>query len=416
MYALVDCNSFFASCEQIFRPDLRGKPVVVLSNNDGCVVARSREAKALDIPDLHAYFKIKPYLEQHNVAVFSSNYELYGDISNRVADVLQEYTPQMEVYSIDESFLLLDGISTNYVEYGKRIKHRVWRDVRMPVCVGVGETKTLSKLANHIAKKSHRLEGVCVLDKPEEWNRVFKKLPVDKVWGVGRRISKRLHVMGIYSVYDLKRASPKLLRREFSVDLERTICELNGERCLAFAEDTPAKQQIFSTRSFGQKVYDIQGLHQAVSQYATRAANKLRRQQSLVSVVLVFIETSRFHHTPLHRRHVVQLPYPTNDTRTIIQAVKAGVDKIFVPDNPYCRAGVGLIEIIPEAHLQLNFFNAYQSAKSEELMKIVDTINQGNQNNISFASSGIDPYWKMQRKLKSPAYTTQLADLPKVQV
>ena len=416
MYALVDCNSFYASCEQIFRPDIRGKPVVVLSNNDGCIVARSKEAKDLQIPDLQAYFKLKPFLDRHGVHVFSSNYELYADISSRVVDVMNEYAPEMEVYSIDESFLLLDGLNENYYDYGQNIKNKIWRDVRMPVCVGVAETKTLSKLANHIAKKSKKLNGVCVIDDIDQWDGVFKKLRVSKIWGVGRRLTARLEAEGVCSVYDLKQADHNIIKKNYNINLARTVCELNGERCLALETQPPAKQQIYSTRSFGQKVYGLEGLHQAVSQHATTAMEKLRKQNSLVGTVQAFIETSRFSSTPIHRSHVIKLPIPTNDTSAVIGAVKKIVESIYVPNMPYAKAGVGLIEIISEENLQFNLFNHSQMARSESLMKVLDGINHSGVGHVSFASSGIDQFWKMQRKFKSPSYTTRLNELVSVSV
>ncbi|NRB39046.1 MAG: Y-family DNA polymerase [Pseudomonadales bacterium] len=418
MYALVDCNSFYASCEQIFRPDLRDQPVVVLSNNDGCIVARSKEAKALNIPDLEAYFKQRDFLAKHNVKVFSSNYELYADISNRVTEVLSEFCTDMEVYSIDESFMMLPestGAVDDYVDYGMLIKDTVWRDVRMPVCVGMGRSKTLSKLANHIAKKSKRLNGVCVINEAEPWYPVFKKLPVNKVWGIGSRISTRLSYIGVHSVYDLIQRDAKELRAYFGVNVERTQSELMGHSCYDLEQVPPAKKQIFSTRSFGVKVETLQGLEQAVSQYASQAAVKLRKQDCLVKQVLVFIETSRFIENRYNRKTVVQLVFPTNDTSAIVAAAKKGLRSIFKDGYRYHKAGVGLLDIKAKDPFQLNFFNTYQSPKSQQLMAVIDKINKHKQQ-VFFASSGIDPQWKMQRVLKSPAYTTQLDELPLVKM
>lgn len=413
MYALVDCNSFFASCEQIFRPELRDKPVVVLSNNDGCVVARSKEAKALNIPDLQAYFKIKDQLIAGNVKVFSSNYELYADISQRVVNVLREYTDELEIYSIDESFLQLDGFQENFYLYGQSIKEQIWRDVRMPVCVGVGQTKTLSKLANRIAKKSKKLNGVCVLENLGDWSEVFKKIPIGDIWGIGSRLTKRLNLLGIHSVYELKQANSKWIRKHFGVTVERVAAELNGERCYQLDKQPKNKQQIFSTRSFGEKVTNLQALQQSVSQYAQRAAIKLRKQNGLTKTLLVFIETSRFEQKRLSRQQVITLDHPTNDTRMLIKAAKQGVASVFEPDYRYARAGVGLLDIRDENPTQLNLFDRYQSDRSKKLMQVVDSLNK-KEPQVFFASSGIDPFWSMRRKLKSPAYTTSLSDLPVV--
>ena len=245
MLALVDCNACYASCEQIFRPDLRGKPVVVLSNNDGCIVTRNKEAKALAIPDLEPYFKIKHLLARQQVQVFSSNYELYGDISQRVMTTLERFGSAIEIYSIDEAFLDVSGIP-DLQAHGLRIKNTCWREQRMPVCVGIAATKTLAKLANHIAKRSQKLDGVCVIEKPDRWSAVFGKIAVAKVWGVGSRISKRLAAWGVYSVEDLRRQSPKQLRQDFGVVLERTVRELNGEPFLELETQPPPQKRRYS--------------------------------------------------------------------------------------------------------------------------------------------------------------------------
>ena len=415
MYALVDANSFYASCEQVFRPELRDQPVVVLSNNDGCIVARSRAAKALKIPDLQPYFKIKSLLAKHQVHVFSSNYELYADLSSRVVAVLEEFAPQLEVYSIDESFLCLDGLSVDWRAYGLQIKQRLWRDVRMPVCVGMGQTKTLAKLANHIAKKSAKLEGVCILHAVDDWHAVFKKLPVEKIWGVGRRLAKRLNRLDIYSVYDLKVANAKHIRRQFGVMLERTVAELNGERCISVDTQPINKKQIYSTRSFGQKVQQLSDLQQAISQYASTAAVKLRKQNSVVKTIVVFIQTSRFVDNAYSNTVTIALPYSTNDSCTIIAAAKQGVARLYRPGLAYAKAGIGLVEIDDATAIQLNFFNQYQSAKSLRLMAVVDQLNH-QQQQIFFASSGIDPFWRMQRQMKSPSYTTSLEQIPVIKI
>ena len=415
MYALVDANSFYASCEQVFRPELRDQPVVVLSNNDGCIVARSRAAKALKIPDLQPYFKIKPFLAKHQVHVFSSNYELYADLSSRVVSVLEEFAPQLEVYSIDESFLCFDGLSVDWRAYGLQIKQRIWRDVRMPVCVGMGQTKTLAKLANHIAKKSAKLKGVCVLHAGNNWDAVFKKLPVETIWGVGRRLAKRLNRLHIYSVYDLKVANAKHIRHQFGVTLERTVAELNGERCVNIDTQPSNKKQIYSTRSFGQKVQQLSDLQQAISQYASTAAVKLRKQNSVVKTIVVFIQTSRFIDDAYSNTITIALPHATNDTRTIISAAKQGVSRLYRPGLAYAKAGIGLVEIDDATSVQLNFFSQYQSTKSLKLMEVVDKLNC-QQKQVFFASSGINPFCRMRRQLKSPSYTTDIEEIPMIKI
>jgi len=415
MYALVDCNSFYASCEQIFRPDLKAKPVVVLSNNDGCIVARNQAAKALGIPDLQAYFKVRDLLTAHNVQVFSSNYELYADISNRVIQELEALAPIVEVYSIDESFLLLDGLAIQPLQYGQQIKQTLLQHIGMPVCVGFAPTRTLAKLANHIAKKSKRLDGVCLIQQIQDWDQVFKKLAVSSIWGVGSRTAKRLALFNIYSVYDLKQASAKALGQHFSINLERTIAELNGERCIELDIYPKNKQRIFSSRSFGQRITTLAGLQQAISQYASTATHKLRQQQSLCSTVTICIETSRFDAKPYRASWLSPLAYPSNDTRMIIDAAQRALNNIYQPGYAYAKAGVGLLNLCDYKPTQLNIFNQYQSQRSVNLMQTLDQLNHHSQQ-VFFASSGIDPYWGMQRNLKSPAYTTKLSDLPSIKI
>lgn len=277
MFALVDVNNFYASCEQLWEPKLRNRPVVVLSNNDGCVVARSKEAKAIGAPMGAPWFKLRDLAQQHRIIALSSNYELYASMSNRVVDVLRDFTPELEVYSIDESFLSLEGMSGisqgDLVAYGQQIQQRIAQWVGLPVCVGIGPTKTLAKFANHLAKKNASFQGVCditVLSQAEQ-DRWMASNEVGEVWGVGRRISKRLGTMGINTVLDLKRADPEPIRRAFNVVLQKTVEELNGTSCLPLELMAPAKQQIMSSRSFGQSVYDLDELEEAVATYISRA-------------------------------------------------------------------------------------------------------------------------------------------------
>lgn len=294
MFALIDCNSFYASCEQVFRPDLRGKPVVVLSNNDGFVVARSKEAKALGIPDLEPYFKVEHLLKKHGVTVFSSNYPLYGDLSSRVMQTLKQFSPEIEVYSIDEMFLRPANIFENLKDYGHLMRNAVWKQVRIPVGVGMAPTKTLAKLANRAAKKINALNYVCVLEREDQREWLLRKVPVKDIWGIGSRISARLNLMGIYTGWDLANADTKNLRRHFSVCLERTVEELNCISCLDLEELPPTKKQIYCTRSFGEKATELEPILQATSLYATRAAEKLRKQNHFVKTLHVILQTSPF--------------------------------------------------------------------------------------------------------------------------
>jgi DNA polymerase V len=411
----VDCNSCYASCEQIFRPDLRGKPVVVLSNNDGFVVARSKEAKALGIGDLQTFFKIEPVLKANNVAIFSSNYPLYGDISRRVMDTLRGFAPTVEVYSIDEMFLDFDGLQEDWKLYGQTIKQTLWKHIRMPVGVGIAPTKTLTKLANRTAKNIPKCQGVCVLDEPYKWQWVQKRTPVNKLWGIAKRLAQRLSELGIYTAYDLATSDSKLLRRRFGVNVERMVEELNGTSCLALEESPPAKQQIFSSRSFGEKLVFLEPIQQAIAVYACRASEKLRKQGSVTSVIQVFIQTSRYDDDHYSNSTVLKLPYPTDDSRLISSYAKHAVAKLYRPHYKYLKAGVGLLELSDKQAGQSDMFTEGQAVCDNHLMSVIDHVNriQG-RGSVFLASEGVDRKWKMRQNYTSPAYTTRWSDLPQV--
>ncbi|WP_444900347.1 Y-family DNA polymerase [Microbulbifer sp. VAAC004] len=417
MLALVDCNSCYASCEQIFRPDLRGRPVVVLSNNDGFVVARSKEAKALGIGDLQPFFKIEHLLRRHNVAIFSSNYPLYGDISHRVMETLKGFSPEVEVYSIDEMFLNLYGLQEEWLDYGQRIRTTLWRDVRMPVSVGIAPSKTLAKLANRAAKKIAKCNGVCALDTPQKWQWLQKRMAVDKVWGVGRRLAKRLGRLGIETAYDLAQANPKILRRHTNINIERTIEELNGVSCLNLEEQPPAKKQIYCTRSFGEKLSELQPILQAVSLYASRAAEKLRGQECLVASIHVFLHTSPHEPHYYSRSTLVQCPYATNDTRLIASLAKGAITELYRPGHRFMKAGVGLVELVPSSLGQGDMFTAGQPARAAEMMQALDRVNQRfGRGTLFLGAEGVHKHWKMRQAYRSPAYTTRWEALPLVHV
>lgn len=415
MFALVDCNSFYASTEQIFRPDLRGKPVVVLSNNDGCIVARSREAKSLGIPDLQPFFKIESLLREKNVHVFSSNYALYADISNRVMTCLQQFSPDIEVYSIDEMFLDLTGIKTDLKTYSADIKQRVWQHVKMPVCVGVAPSKTLAKLANRVAKKMPNTGGVCVLDTPEKWQWVLKRSSARDVWGIGKGMAQRLQHFNINSAWDLANANPKIIREMSNVVVERTIRELNGVACLDLESITPDKKQIYCTRSFGTKATDKETLRKALVHYASRATEKMRQQHHLATVLHVFIKTSPHQPNYYAASQVIQLPYPTDDSRLIASAVSTCLDRLFKQGHAYLKAGIGIIEMQAKTTHQFDFFETGQSAQTARLMNVMDKINQRHgKGSLFIAAQGSNPSrtWYMRQQFLSPQYTTQWADIP----
>jgi len=415
MLALVDCNSCYASCEQIFRPDLRGKPVVVLSNNDGCIVTRNSEAKALSIPNLEPYFKIKPLLDKHQVKVFSSNYELYGDVSARIMTLLSTLDDNMEIYSIDEAFIQLSGFN-DLVSHGQLIKKLIWQQQRMPVCVGIAKTKTLAKLANHIAKKSKKLDGVCYLSNLTNWINVFRKIPVNNIWGVGSRIAKRLKLWDIISVQDLRLQSPKRIRKEFGVTLERTILELNEIHCFDLETQPQPKKEVFCSRSFSKKVFSIQEIKESIANYAFRATEKLRRQNCLCKKIYVTVQTSRFSDHIYSNGLTVTLPFPTSDCRVIINSAIKATEKIYQQGYGYARAGVGLLDLSTNTNIQPDFFHG-NSEQSIKLMRTIDQLNNRfGSESIFIASQGIRRAWSMARNFKSPAYTTRISDLPIVRI
>ena len=416
MFALVDCNSCYASCEQIFRPELRGKPVVVLSNNDGFVVARSKEAKALGIPDLKAFHEVEGLLKRNNVAIFSSNYPLYGDISQRVMHTLSEFSPHVEVYSIDEMFLSFHGMKHfDLNNIGQNIKTTLWQNIRMPVGVGIAPTKTLSKLANRAAKNISKLNGVCVMDAPEKWQWMQKRTPVNKVWGIGNRLAAHLKEFDIHTAFDLATANAKTLRRRLNVNVERLICELNGTPCFELEEIPQPKKQIYCTRSFGEKLTELEPIQQAIAVYAGRAAQKLRKQNSLTPAIHVFLHTSPWQPHYYSNSMTVKLPYPTNDTRMISHYAQGAIKNMYKKGYRFMKAGVGLLDVRDRQHYQYDLFSQEQHAHSDMLMAILDKTNgRWGRNTVFFGAEGIHQKWAMRQNYTSPAYTTNWGSLPKV--
>lgn len=427
VFALVDVNNFYASCEQLWEPKLRNRPLVVLSNNDGCIVARSKEAKAIGVPMGAPWFKVRELAKAHGIMAMSSNYELYADMSNRVVDVLRDFSPEVEVYSIDESFLSLEGMQGickgNLTAYGQGIRQRVAQWVGLPVCVGMAHTKTLAKFANHLAKKNPCFDGVCNFDElnTEEQEAWMAKNEVGEVWGVGRRISKKLQAMGIQSVLDLKRAPPKLMRRTFSVVLQKTVQELNGSSCLPLEWMAPAKQQIMSSRSFGQPVYEMEELTEAVSVYLFQAAVKLRRQHSVAGAVTVTIMTNRFKENvpQYHRSMVVALPEPSSDSRVLTAYALRVLKHIYRPGYEYKKACVMLSELQPQSQRQAGLWDAPEDEvarqRSQSLMAVLDQVNDRfGRGTLQLGAMGVRPAWTMKRERVSPRYTTRWEDVPRV--
>jgi DNA polymerase V len=419
VFALVDCNNFYASCEKLFRPDLKDTPVVVLSNNDGCVVARSREAKLLGIKMGVPVFQIKAEMQRHGILAFSSNYALYADLSSRVMRTLEEMAPRVEVYSIDEAFLDLTGIESvlSLVEFGQQVRERIGHWIGITVCVGIAPTKTLAKLANHAAKKYPATQGVVDLTNPDRQRRLLALVPVDDVWGVGRRLSKRLNALGITTALDLANASPRAIRDQFSVVLERTVRELNGESCIELEEIPPTKKQIVCSRSFGVKVTHFELLREAVCEYATRATEKLRKEQQQAKVMTVFIRTSPFKdNEPQYSNSASgELLIPSCDTRDFIELASHLLKRIWKDGFRYAKAGVMLSDFYDPGMFQPGLFNEVSTrSNSQQLMSVLDTINQSGAGKVFFAGQGTKKDWSMKREHLSPAYTTRWDQLPRV--
>jgi len=422
VFALVDCNNFYASCEKLFDPKLEGVPLVVLSNNDGCVVARSAEVKALGIPMGIPWFKLRDEAQKWGIQALSSNYTLYADMSNRVVEVLEGFSPHVEVYSIDESFLSLEGFASRELEdYGRAIRQRVQDWLGLAVCVGIAETKTLAKLANHCAKKGHAgRAGVCDFTRipPTEFSALLAKIKVGETWGVGPRLAPRLEAMGIHTVQDLRDADPTRIRARFSVVLERTVRELKGVSCLSLEETLPDKKQIVSSRSFGQRIGAFEYLADALAFHATRAAEKLRAQRSIAGALTVFIRTNPFalKDAQYQRSLTIPLPQATQDTRELVKWSGRGLRRIYRGGFSYAKAGVMLSQIRPAVFEQADLFGSIEDTdRSDTLMEIMDQINQRwGRGTLRTASEQAEGIWKMNRGNLSPRYTTSWDELPTV--
>ena len=417
--ALIDVNNFYVSCERSFNPALKSNPVIVLSNNDGCVISRSNEAKALGIKMGEPWFKCQDLVNKHKIKGLSSNYALYADMSNRVMTILGDFSPNQEVYSIDECFLDLTGFEKkNLVEYGQQMRSRILKWTGLPVCVGIGASKTLAKLANHIAKKQTQFNGVCNLNQlPEDaLNRLFSELDVGEVWGVGRKLALRLKALGIHTVMDLKQANSEYLRQQFSVVMEKTVRELNGTVCIELEEIVPPRKQILSSRSFGHPVQDFNSLAESISLYMSRAAEKLRSQQALANIVQVYIRTSPFKldEAQYGNGMTIPLPAPTDDTRQLVKVALWALKRLYKPNFNYAKAGVCLSDIIPRASAQFDLFASEQSdSRSTRLMSAMDCINaKMGRESIKLASEGFARPWKMKQGNKSPNYTTRWDQIP----
>jgi DNA polymerase V len=417
-FALVDCESFYASCERIFRPDLKNIPIVVLSNNDGCVIARSTEAKKMGIGMGVPWFKVRDSFLKQNGQVFSSNFTFYGDISARVMNILEGFVPRIEIYSIDEAFLDFDTLKKNYklYDFGCHIRSLVRRWTGIPVRIGIAPNKTLSKIAINEIKRRNIPTSVIHLSNEKQIEIALSHTPVGKVWGVGRRLNDHLNKAGINTALDLAKINPQNIRKKFSVVLERTVRELRGERCLNIEDDISSKKQIVVSRSFGERVSNLETLKPIVSNFAVRAAEKLRSEKQKCSQVSVFVRTSPFNiNKPQHSDlKTIGLLTPTNDTRDILIAAKKGLMPIFRSGYDYAKAGIVLNKFTNEQIKQCSLFKDPNEPKQNtEFMKYIDQIN-AYETQIYYASQNTKKWSPMKQNMTSPRYTTNWYELPKV--
>jgi DNA polymerase V len=421
VFALVDVNNMYVSCERAFCPTLQNKPVVVLSNNDGAIVARSQEVKDLGVKMGVPFFQIAELVKEHGIVALSSNYTLYGDMSNRLVEILRGYSPSIEVYSIDESFVNLrglEGLWASRTEMGQDMRKRILQWTALPVCVGVGSSKTLAKLANHVAKKVPLFKGVCdftTMSKARmDW--LFERIEVGEVWGVGRRIAAKLEVMGIHTVQDLKNSPTREIKSRFGVVMERTVNELNGLSCLALEEVAPARKEIVSSKSFGEMVTSLDELSQAVSLYLARATEKLRAQRSTCGALHVFIMTNRFRENDRQYSNGLTIPLvtPTDDSRVLGGAALHALELIYRPGYNYKKAGVMLMDLNPKGIVQGSLFaNPWEGTEPNRTMEVLDSLNKRfGRDCLQLASSGTHHRWQTKADRKTPRYTTSWNEFP----
>jgi len=413
MFALIDCNNFYVSCERIFNPKLKNKPVIILSNNDGCVVALSNEAKQLNIPFGSPFFKIQDIIKKHNVFVFSSNYELYSDISFRVMNALLNFSPDIEIYSIDEAFLSFKKFKQNSLtQYCFEIKNKIKKWIGVPISIGIGKTKTLAKLSCEIAKKNPDYKGVFNINECENIEKLFKEIKVEEIWGIGQKQKDKLNKRNIYTIFDYINSDDNWLKINLTIIGLKIKYELKGDICFELNEIPQPKKSIVSSRSFGKDVSNFFELKEAISNYTTIAAEKLRAQNSVTKNISVFIATNRFKKDEPQYANIytTKLPIATANTGTLIKYAIICLEKIFKPDYKYKKAGVMFTEIISKEKIELNLFeekNFNDILKEEKLMNVIDKINEKYGNNtIKYLALGLNNLWKMQRNQLSKRYTT----------
>jgi len=417
LIALVDCNNFYVSCERVFRPDLAYKPVAVLSNNDGCIVARSQEVKNLGIKMATPVYQVQELIKRHHIQLFSSNYTLYADMSNRVMQCLEAYTPSLEIYSIDESFLDLTSLyQQDPIAYALKIKKTVFQNTGIPVCVGLGPTKTLAKLANYAAKKWKKTGGVVDLSEPIRREKLMRLVPVNEVWGIGGQTSKRLQLMGIHTVYDLAMQPIEAIQAQFNIVVARTVMELNGIACLSLDDIATDKQQIVCSRSFKRRLSKYDELAEALSSFCSRAAEKLRKQHSVTGSITVFIRTNPYNlNEPQYQRSIhTQLKQSTADSRYIINIAKRLLKDIYKPGYRFQKCGVQLAHIHAAIQpKQVDLFNLHEQSNSHSdlLMSTLDEINARFPKGITLSATQLKTHWQTPVQHLSQHYTTNWNDL-----
>ncbi len=415
MFGLLDCNNFFVSCQRLFEPQWEGKPVVVLSNNDGCIIARSNEAKALGLPmgaPVHEWAKV---MQREGVKAFSCNFELYADISSRVMRVAREHVPHLEVYSVDEAFLDLRGVPRRLLERDMhRLREAIARGVGIPVCIGLAPSKVLAKAANHVAKKNPHHGGIYLLDDPTAQDSVLEALPLKDVWGLGRKLSVKLEAGGLPHARALRDSDPRHMRRAYNVMMERLIYELRGIPCRGIEADTDAKRVIQATRSFGRRVFALDDLKEAVAMYVTRAASQMRGEGLLAQGVMVYVRTTVHGAREAYygASHMVGLPAPSADTRQLIQAAHTCLNAIYKEGPAYYKAGIHLLELVPAESFQPSLLHAGDSARSRILMGVMDRMDKTyGKYAVRLASTGLEQSWQVKHDMRSPRYSTQWKEL-----
>ena len=419
MFALIDCNSFYASCEKIFRPDLKDCPVVILSNNDGCVIARSSEAKKMGVSMTQPWYQIKDQYLSKGGVVFSSNYELYADISNRVMNVLSDVCPEIDIYSIDEAFLDLRSFKKNIdlVNFSYDCKRKIREWVGVPVSIGIAPTKTLAKLANKVAKDDPRFDGVVILSEPKIIKHFLRSMPVEKIWGIGKRLAARLENIGVKTAYDLTRIDSRLIGDNFNVVLERTVRELKGQSCITLHDFMEPKKQIMVSRSFGRSIRSKNLLSEAISFHASRAAEKLRHEKQKCRLITTFIRSNRFNTKvrQIYASSSLELIHPTDDTRIIMKSANRILEKIYANGYQYAKAGILLSNFTDSYGYQISLFDKKRDDKSaSKLMETVDYINLMEIAKVGFGNQGYRNTWKMKREIKSQRYTTKIDEIPMI--